>query len=117
RRLRPGRAAAARRGAPDRRRRARRSPVAPPQPRALAAHVPRRRGRRRNHGRPRNAVRLIWIKVGGLWPVNTGGRIRSFHMLREPTRPPENNPLTSHGPAGGPPGPRAGPPPVAGLLC
>ncbi|MGH7305574.1 MAG: hypothetical protein ACRELZ_20005, partial [Candidatus Rokuibacteriota bacterium] len=28
-------------------------------------------------------MRLIWVKVGGLWPVNTGGRIRSFHMLRE----------------------------------
>jgi len=44
-------------------------------------------------------VRLIWIKVGGLWPVNTGGRIRSFHMLRELTRRHEVTLLTTHGPA------------------
>jgi len=42
-------------------------------------------------------VRLIWIKVGGLWPVNTGGRIRSFHMLRELTRRHEVTLLTTHG--------------------
>lgn len=28
-------------------------------------------------------MRILWIKVGGLWPCNTGGRLRSFHMLRE----------------------------------
>ena len=44
-------------------------------------------------------MRLIWIKVGGLWPVNTGGRIRSFHMLRELTRRHEVTLLTTHGPA------------------
>ena len=42
-------------------------------------------------------MRLIWIKVGGLWPVNTGGRIRSFHMLRELTRRHEVTLLTTHG--------------------
>ena len=29
---------------------------------------------------------LLWVKVGGLWPVNTGGRIRSFHILSELSR-------------------------------
>ncbi|MGH8311767.1 MAG: glycosyltransferase family 4 protein, partial [Gammaproteobacteria bacterium] len=28
-------------------------------------------------------MRILWIKVGGLWPCNTGGRLRSFHLLRE----------------------------------
>jgi sugar transferase (PEP-CTERM/EpsH1 system associated) len=44
-------------------------------------------------------MRLIWVKVGGLWPVNTGGRIRSFHMLRELSRRHEVTLLTTHGPS------------------
>ena len=28
-------------------------------------------------------MRILWVKVGGLWPLHTGGRIRSFHTLRE----------------------------------
>ena len=44
-------------------------------------------------------MRLIWVKVGGLWPVNTGGRIRSFHMLRELSRRHHVTLLTTHGPA------------------
>ncbi|HKT31105.1 MAG TPA: glycosyltransferase family 4 protein [Gammaproteobacteria bacterium] len=28
-------------------------------------------------------MRILWIKIGGLWPCNTGGRLRSFHLLRE----------------------------------
>jgi sugar transferase (PEP-CTERM/EpsH1 system associated) len=43
-------------------------------------------------------VRLIWVKVGGLWPVNTGGRIRSFHMLRELSRRHQVTLLTTHAP-------------------
>jgi len=43
-------------------------------------------------------VRLIWVKVGGLWPVNTGGRIRSFHMLRELARRHQVTLLTTHAP-------------------
>jgi hypothetical protein len=26
---------------------------------------------------------FLWVKVGGLWPLTTGGRLRSFHMLAE----------------------------------
>ena len=44
-------------------------------------------------------MRLIWVKVGGLWPVNTGGRIRSFHMLRELSRRHEATLLTTHAPS------------------
>ncbi len=44
-------------------------------------------------------MRLIWVKVGGLWPVNTGGRIRSFHMLRELSRRHAVTLLTTHGPS------------------
>jgi polysaccharide biosynthesis protein PslH len=44
-------------------------------------------------------MRLIWVKVGGLWPVNTGGRIRSFHMLRELSRRHAVELLTTHAPA------------------
>jgi glycosyltransferase involved in cell wall biosynthesis len=28
-------------------------------------------------------LRILWVKVGGLWPPNTGGRLRSLHMLGE----------------------------------
>ena len=42
------------------------------------------------------AMRMIWVKVGGLWPVNTGGRIRSFHMLRELSRRHQVTLLTTH---------------------
>ena len=28
-------------------------------------------------------MRILWVKVGGLWPLNTGGRLRSFHILAE----------------------------------
>src|SRR5205823_6594364 len=34
-----------------------------------------------------------------LWPVNTGGRIRSFHMLRELSHRHEVTLLTTHGPS------------------
>jgi sugar transferase (PEP-CTERM/EpsH1 system associated) len=44
-------------------------------------------------------MRLIWVKVGGLWPVNTGGRIRSFHMLRELSQRHEVTLLTTRGPS------------------
>ena len=44
-------------------------------------------------------MRLIWVKVGGLWPVNTGGRIRSFHMLRELSRRHHVSLLTTHAPS------------------
>src|SRR3982751_929903 len=28
-------------------------------------------------------MRILWLKMGGLWPVNTGGRRRSCEILSE----------------------------------
>jgi len=41
-------------------------------------------------------VRILWTKVGGLWPLHAGGRIRSFHVLRELARRHEVTFLTTH---------------------
>ncbi len=49
-------------------------------------------------------MRLLWVKVGGLWPVTTGGRIRSFHILAELSRRHRVTILTTHGPAEDPQG-------------
>ena len=27
-------------------------------------------------------MRILWVKVGGLWPLTAGGRLRSFHTVR-----------------------------------
>ncbi len=43
-------------------------------------------------------LRILWVKVGGLWPLNTGGRLRSFHLLRELSRNHDVTVLTTHGP-------------------
>ena len=31
-------------------------------------------------------MRILWVKPGGLWPLNTGGRLRSFHTVAELSR-------------------------------
>lgn len=31
-------------------------------------------------------MRIVWVKMGGLWPLTSGGRQRSFHTLRELSR-------------------------------
>ncbi|MGI9185749.1 MAG: glycosyltransferase family 4 protein [Solirubrobacteraceae bacterium] len=28
-------------------------------------------------------MRILWVKLGGLWPLDAGGRIRSFQMIEE----------------------------------
>ncbi|HSB80585.1 MAG TPA: glycosyltransferase family 4 protein [Candidatus Methylomirabilis sp.] len=43
-------------------------------------------------------MRILWVKVGGLWPLNTGGRLRSFHILSELSRHHPVTLLTTHGP-------------------
>lgn len=48
--------------------------------------------------------RILWIKVGGLWPLNTGGRLRSFHILSELSRRHRVTLLTTHGPEDDPDG-------------
>lgn len=43
-------------------------------------------------------MRILWVKIGGLWPNNTGGRLRSFHMLNELSRRHRVTVLTTHAP-------------------
>jgi glycosyltransferase involved in cell wall biosynthesis len=49
-------------------------------------------------------VRALWVKVGGLWPLSSGGRLRSFHILRELSRRHRLTVLTTHGRADDPVG-------------
>jgi sugar transferase (PEP-CTERM/EpsH1 system associated) len=49
-------------------------------------------------------MRILWVKVGGLWPLNTGGRLRSFHIVAELARRHRVTVLTTHGPADDPEG-------------
>lgn len=43
-------------------------------------------------------LRILWVKVGGLWPLNTGGRLRSYHLIRELSKSHKVTLLTTHGP-------------------
>ncbi len=45
-------------------------------------------------------MRILWVKVGGLWPCNTGGRLRSFHMLKQLSKRHSITVLTSADDAG-----------------
>jgi glycosyltransferase involved in cell wall biosynthesis len=49
-------------------------------------------------------MRVLWIKMGGLWPLNTGGRQRTFHLLSELSRRNPVELLTTHNPADDPDG-------------
>ena len=44
-------------------------------------------------------LRMLWVKVGGLWPPNTGGRLRSLHMIAELSQRHRVELLTTHHPA------------------
>src|SRR5437879_13312127 len=52
-------------------------------------------------------MRILWVKVGGLWPLDTGGRLRSFHTLAELTRRHRVTLVTTHGPRDEPAGLKA----------
>lgn len=41
-------------------------------------------------------MRILWVKIGGLWPANTGGRLRSLNILSELAREHELSVLTTH---------------------
>jgi len=41
-------------------------------------------------------LRILWVKVGGLWPLETGGRLRSFHLVSELSRRHSVVLLTTH---------------------
>jgi sugar transferase (PEP-CTERM/EpsH1 system associated) len=47
---------------------------------------------------PKSVLRILWVKVGGLWPLNTGGRLRSFHTIQELSRRHPVVLLTTHRP-------------------
>ena len=41
-------------------------------------------------------MKIVWVKVGGLWPPETGGRLRSFHLVSELSRRHAVTLLTTH---------------------
>lgn len=43
-------------------------------------------------------MRILWVKIGGLWPLNTGGRLRSFHILSDLSRRHQVTLLTTYPP-------------------
>jgi sugar transferase (PEP-CTERM/EpsH1 system associated) len=49
-------------------------------------------------------MRVLWVKPGGLWPLNTGGRLRSFHLISELSRRHDLTVLTTHSAADDPQG-------------
>ncbi|HUF92444.1 MAG TPA: glycosyltransferase [Candidatus Limnocylindria bacterium] len=42
------------------------------------------------------SLRILWVKVGGLWPLNTGGRLRTFHTIAELSQRHEVTVVTTH---------------------
>jgi glycosyltransferase involved in cell wall biosynthesis len=42
-------------------------------------------------------MRIVWVKMGGLWPATTGGRVRSLNTLSELARDHEVTVITTHG--------------------
>ncbi len=44
------------------------------------------------------ALRILWVKVGGLWPAHSGGRLRSFHVIKELSRRHHVSVITTHSP-------------------
>jgi glycosyltransferase involved in cell wall biosynthesis len=41
-------------------------------------------------------MRILWVKVGGLWPLDTGGRLRTFHIVSELAREHRVTLMTTH---------------------
>ena len=48
--------------------------------------------------RPARGLRILWVKIGGLWPLDTGGRLRSFHIVSELSRHHRVTVITTHAP-------------------
>jgi glycosyltransferase involved in cell wall biosynthesis len=42
-------------------------------------------------------MRILWVKMGGLWPSTTGGRVRSLHTISELSRRHQMTVVTTHG--------------------
>jgi glycosyltransferase involved in cell wall biosynthesis len=43
-------------------------------------------------------MRILWVKVGGLWPLTSGGRLRSFHIVSELSQRHHVSVVTTHQP-------------------
>jgi sugar transferase (PEP-CTERM/EpsH1 system associated) len=42
-------------------------------------------------------MRILWVKMGGLWPATTGGRVRSLNTISELARSHQVTVITTHG--------------------
>jgi glycosyltransferase involved in cell wall biosynthesis len=42
-------------------------------------------------------MRIVWVKMGGLWPATTGGRVRSLNTISELARDHQVTVITTHG--------------------
>src|SRR5215210_6146971 len=42
-------------------------------------------------------MRILWVKMGGLWPATTGGRVRSLNTISELARHHQVSVITTHG--------------------
>ena len=42
-------------------------------------------------------MRILWVKMGGLWPSTTGGRVRSLHTIAELSKRHQVSVVTTHG--------------------
>jgi len=42
-------------------------------------------------------MRILWVKMGGLWPATTGGRVRSLNTISELARGHQVRVITTHG--------------------
>src|SRR5688572_2427607 len=49
-------------------------------------------------------MHILWVKVGGLWPSTSGGRVRSLQIVSELARRHQVTVVTTHGPADDPVG-------------
>ncbi len=49
-------------------------------------------------------MRILWVKMGGLWPSTTGGRVRSLRTIAELSRRHQVTVITTHAPGDDPEG-------------
>lgn len=49
-------------------------------------------------------MNILWVKMGGLWPATTGGRVRSLQIVSELARRHKVSVITTHGPGDDPEG-------------
>ena len=49
-------------------------------------------------------MKILWVKMGGLWPSTTGGRVRSLRTISELATRHEVTVITTHGPGDDPEG-------------